>query len=105
MIISGGENIYSAEVEGLIMDLDAVAAAALVGVPDEKWGEVPVAVVTLQPGASLAEDDVISHLTGKLAKYKIPKRVVFADDLARTASGKVRKADLRTMLTQPSTTD
>lgn len=105
MIISGGENIYSAEVEGLIMDLDAVGAAALVGVPDEKWGEVPVAVITLKPGASLTEADVIGHLTGQLAKYKIPKRVVFADDLARTASGKVRKADLRTLLTRPPTTD
>ena len=98
MIISGGENIYSAEVESLIMELDAISAVALIGVPDEKWGEVPVAVVTVKPGASLSEDDVIAHLSGRLARYKIPKRVVFTDELARTASGKVRKADLRSML-------
>ena len=95
MIISGGENIYSAEVESLIMELPQISAVALVGVPDEKWGEVPLAVVTLSPGASLTGQDVVDHLTGRLAKYKIPKQVVFTDELPRTASGKVRKAELR----------
>ena len=104
MIISGGENIYSAEVESLIMELDAISGVALVGVPDEKWGEVPVAVATLKPGVSLTEEDVINHLSGRLARYKIPKRVVFTDELARTASGKIRKADLRSMLTPDAVT-
>ena len=96
MIISGGENIYSAEVEGIIMELPQVAAVALVGMPDEKWGEVPVAIAQLKPGVSLEPDAIIAHLSGRLAKYKIPKQVHFVDDLPRTASGKIRKADLRT---------
>ncbi|WP_175988773.1 acyl-CoA synthetase [Microbacterium tenebrionis] len=95
MIISGGENIYSAEVEGIIMELSEVDAVALIGVPDERWGEIPLAVVQLKPGASLADDAIAAHLTGRLAKYKIPKQVHFVDELPRTASGKVRKADLR----------
>lgn len=101
MIISGGENIYSAEVEGRIMEIPDIAAVALIGVPDEKWGEVPVAIVALKPGASLEPDAITRHLTGRLAKYKIPKRVVFVDELPRTASGKVRKADLRTRFAAP----
>ncbi|WP_136706098.1 o-succinylbenzoate--CoA ligase [Agromyces sp. H66] len=103
MIISGGENIYSAEVEGVIMELTEVSAVALIGVPDAKWGEVPLAVATLKDGASLTAEDVIAHLTGRLAKYKIPKRVVFVDELPRTASGKIRKADLRAEFAVPST--
>lgn len=99
MIISGGENIYSAEVEGIIMELNEIAAVALIGVPDEKWGEVPHAYVQLQPGAELTAESIIAHLTGRLAKYKIPKNIVFVDEFSRTASGKIRKAELRTQLT------
>ncbi|GAA3870605.1 long-chain fatty acid--CoA ligase [Leifsonia kafniensis] len=95
MIISGGENIYSAEVEGVIMEIPEVSGVALIGVPDEKWGELPLAVVNLAPGTRLTTQDIIDHLTGRLAKYKIPKRVEFIDELPRTASGKVRKAELR----------
>ncbi len=95
MIISGGENIYSAEVENIIMEFSEIAAVALVGIPDEKWGEVPHAYVQLQPGAELAPDAILAHLTGRLAKYKIPKQIVFVDEFARTASGKIRKTELR----------
>lgn len=95
MIISGGENIYSAEVEGRIMEISDIAAVALIGIPDQKWGELPMAIVALKPGASLEPEAITQHLTGRLAKYKIPKRIVFVDELPRTASGKVRKADLR----------
>jgi len=95
MIISGGENIYSAEVEGIIMELTDISAVALIGVPDDKWGEVPLAIVSLQDRSTLTSDAIVAHLTGRLAKYKIPKRVEFVDELPRTASGKVRKADLR----------
>jgi len=95
MIISGGENIYSAEVEGRIMEIPQIAAVALIGVPDPKWGEVPLAIVALKPGEQLEAEQITGHLAGRLAKYKIPKRVVFVDELPRTASGKVRKADLR----------
>ncbi|MDE8669293.1 long-chain fatty acid--CoA ligase [Pseudarthrobacter sp. H3Y2-7] len=95
MIISGGENIYPAEVEQAISELDAVGSVAVIGVPDEKWGEVPRAVVLLRDGAQLTEAELRTHLEGRLARYKIPKSVVFVDDMPRTASGKIRKADLR----------
>jgi fatty-acyl-CoA synthase len=95
MIISGGENIYPAEVEQAISELGAVGSVAVIGVPDEKWGEVPRAVVVLREGASLTEDELKEHLAGKLARYKIPKTVVFVDDMPRTASGKIRKSELR----------
>ena len=95
MIISGGENIYPAEVEQAITELDAVGSVAVIGVPDEKWGEVPRAVVLLREGAQLSEEQLRTHLEGRLARYKIPKSVVFVDEMPRTASGKIRKADLR----------
>ena len=95
MIISGGENIYPAEVEALILELPEITAAAVVAAPDERWGEVPWAVVTLRPGAQIPEDAVREHLDGRLARYKLPKRVVIVDELPRTALGKVRKVDLR----------
>ncbi|MDX2376377.1 o-succinylbenzoate--CoA ligase [Microbacterium sp. LRZ72] len=95
MIISGGENIYPAEVENLISDIDGVTGVAVIGVPDDKWGESPWAVLTVRDGAEADTDAVRAHLDGKLARYKIPKNVVVVDELPRTASGKVRKADLR----------
>jgi fatty-acyl-CoA synthase len=72
-----------------------VGSVAVIGVPDKKWGEVPRAVVMLREGASLTEDELKEHLAGKLARYKIPKTVVFVDDMPRTASGKIRKSELR----------
>lgn len=95
MIISGGENIYPAEVEQAIAELDAVGSVAVIGVPDERWGEVPRAVVLLREGARLTEEQLRSYLEGKLARYKIPKSVVFVTEMPRTASGKIRKAELR----------
>jgi fatty-acyl-CoA synthase len=72
-----------------------VASVAIIGVPDEKWGEVPIAVLTVRDGYSLDAADIRSHLENRIAKYKIPKRVEIVDELPRTASGKVRKAELR----------
>ncbi|TFD59718.1 long-chain-fatty-acid--CoA ligase [Cryobacterium sp. Hh7] len=95
MIISGGENIYPAEIELVISELEAVSSVAVIGVPDEKWGEVPCAVVTVRDGFTLEPDDIQTHLQGRLARYKIPKRVVIIAEMPRTASGKIRKADLR----------
>ena len=95
MIISGGENIYSAEVEAVIMEFSEILGAALIGIPDEKWGEVPLAIVQLRDEERLDPDTIVAHLTGRLAKYKVPKRIVFVDEFPRTASGKIRKADLR----------
>ena len=95
MIISGGENIYPAEVENLIADIEGISGVAVVGVPDERWGEVPLAVVTVREGAEVDTRIVREHLDGLLARYKLPKNVVVVEELPRTASGKVRKADLR----------
>ncbi|WP_426228233.1 o-succinylbenzoate--CoA ligase [Pseudarthrobacter sp. DSP2-3-2b1] len=95
MIISGGENVYPAEVEQAITELEAVASVAVIGVPDEKWGEVPRAVLLLREGASLTGEQVREHLSGRLARYKIPKSYVFVDEMPRTASGKIRKVELK----------
>ncbi len=97
MIISGGENIYPAEVEQMIIELGHISAVALIGIPDEKWGEVPWAVVTVVPGASTSLDEVRAHLDGRIARYKMPKNLIIVDEFPRTGSGKIRKADLRKM--------
>jgi fatty-acyl-CoA synthase len=99
MIISGGENIYPAEVEQLIMELPGIDSVALIGVPDDRWGEVPLAIAVRRGAADVSARDVLAHLQGRIAKYKVPKAVVFVDELPRTASGKVRKADLRERFT------
>lgn len=95
MIISGGENIYPAQVEREISQLDAVAAVAVIGVEHAKWGEVPRAIVVLREGVQLTESEIIDHLTARLARYKIPQTIVFVDEMPRTASGKIRKPALR----------
>ena len=105
MIISGGENIYPAEPENLINDIEGVTGVAVIGVPDDRWGEVPWAILTIREGTSVTLDDVRASLTGRIARYKIPKRVVIVDELPRTAIGKVRKADLRLRFAQDSSPD
>jgi fatty-acyl-CoA synthase len=98
MIISGGENIYPAEIEDHLNSIEGVTGAAVIGIPDEQWGEVPWAVLTVAAGTDPAQvntDAVRAALDGRLARYKLPKRVVVVDELPRTASGKVRKAELR----------
>ncbi len=95
MIKSGGENIYAAEVEAVFREHPAVAEAALIGIPDEKWGEVGLMVVVLNPGMKATEAELLSFCEGKLARYKIPKRVVFTDALPYSPYGKVIKSELR----------
>ncbi|MDG4765826.1 long-chain fatty acid--CoA ligase [Solwaraspora sp. WMMD406] len=95
MIISGGENIYPPELELLLAEIDGVTGAAVIGVPDPRWGEIPWAVLTVRDGATIDVDVVRGQLDGRIARYKMPKNVVIVDELPRTASGKVRKADLR----------
>ena len=95
LIISGGFNVYPAEVEGAIEALPGVAECAVVGVPHADFGEGVVAVVTAKPGASLDERQMIQALAGELAKYKLPKRIHIAGDLPRNAMGKVQKNLLR----------
>ena len=98
MYISGGENVYPAEVENTLFALDGVADGAIVGMPDDKWGEVGVAVVVKQTGSDLTADDVLGHFHGKVARFKVPARVVFMDELPRNATGKVLKRALREMI-------
>ncbi|WP_431843083.1 AMP-binding protein [Calidifontibacter indicus] len=96
MIISGGENIYCAEVENVISEIPSVLEVAVIGRPDDKWGQVPVAYVTVHPGDELTIDQLRSHLDGKLATYKMPKDLVTTDALPRNAGGKIVKSTLRT---------
>jgi fatty-acyl-CoA synthase len=98
MIISGGENVYAAEVEAVFVAHDAVAEAALIGQPDDKWGEVGVMVVVKANGAVITEAELLQHCQGKLARYKIPKRVIFTDALPYSPYGKVIKAELKDLL-------
>lgn len=95
MIISGGENIYPAEVEAALYKHDAILEAAVIGVPDEVWGESVKAYIVLKPGRTLTEEEVIEHCRQHLASYKKPKYVEFLDELPRNPSGKVLKRVLR----------
>jgi fatty-acyl-CoA synthase len=95
LVISGGENIYPAEVEDALYQHPAVAECAVIGVPDERWGEVGRAVVVPRAGVEVDPAELLAFLDGRIARYKIPKSVVFASALPRTASGKVLKSALR----------
>jgi long-chain acyl-CoA synthetase len=96
MIISGGENVYSTEVENVIYQHPAVREAAVIGVPDEKWGEAVLAIVTIKEGATLPGDELIEFCAAKLADYKVPKSVeICAVELPKSGAGKILKKDLR----------
>ena len=95
VIISGGENVSSIETEDALFSHPAVAEVAVIGVPDEKWGELILALVVLAPGATATEDELRDHCRTKLAGYKVPKRIEFREELARTATGKLQKFKLR----------
>jgi fatty-acyl-CoA synthase len=94
IIISGGENISSLEVEDVLYRHPAVMAAAVVARPDPKWGETPCAFVELKPGATVTEAEIIEHCRGQLARFKVPRVVVFGP-LPKTSTGKIQKFMLR----------
>jgi fatty-acyl-CoA synthase len=94
VIISGGENISTIEVEQAVMSHPAVLEAAVIAVPDERWGESPKAVVELKPGASVSAEEIIEHVRGRIAHFKAPRQVEFAE-LPRTSTGKIQKYLLR----------
>jgi acyl-CoA synthetase (AMP-forming)/AMP-acid ligase II len=95
MIITGGENVYSREVEEIIYRHPSVAEAAVVGEPDEQWGESIVAVVQLREGAEPDAQGIIAVCRDNLAGYKKPRRVIFVDEMPRNAAGKILKRELR----------
>ncbi len=95
MIVTGGENVYPAEVENAIFGHPGVADVAVIGVPDDKWGEAVKAVVVAKPGTQPEASDILAHARKRIAGYKVPKSVDFVDVLPRNASGKVLKRDLR----------
>jgi fatty-acyl-CoA synthase len=99
MFISGGENVYPAEIEQALYRHPAVHQCAVIGVPDAKWGEAGLACVVLKPGVSAAPDELIAFLRGQLAGYKVPKSVEFLDALPVSAAGKILKRDLRERFT------
>ena len=95
MYISGGENVYPAEVENAIYEIQEIGEAAVIGISDAKWGEVGKAIVAVKPGKKLTEEQIIAFLKGRLAKFKVPASVAFIDVLPRNAMGKVLKNTLR----------
>jgi long-chain acyl-CoA synthetase len=96
MIVTGGENVYSGEVEAVLYEHPAIREAAVFGIPDAKWGELVMACAVLKPGAALSVDELIAHCRRSLASYKVPRRVEFSDvELPKTGSGKILKRALR----------
>ncbi|NIH85395.1 acyl--CoA ligase family protein [Amycolatopsis granulosa] len=95
IIVSGGENISTIEVEAALDSHEAVAEVAVVGVPDEKWGERPKAYVVLRPGASVSADELRAHVRSQIARFKVPDQVEFLDALPKTSTGKIQKFQLR----------
>ena len=98
MFISGGENVYPAEVEIALHAHPAVLEAAVLGVPDETWGEVGHAAILLRPGMTASVEDIRAHARARLAGYKVPKHFTIVADFPRTAAGKIQKHVLRSLV-------
>jgi fatty-acyl-CoA synthase len=105
MYISGGENVYPAEVESVLHQLPAVAEAAIIGIPNEQWGEVGMAIVAVKPGHALTPAEIHAHCTANLAKFKCPRLIEFVDALPRNATGKIHKPTLRVQFSVTKPTD
>ena len=96
IIISGGENISSLEIEKELYAHASVLECAVVAAPDEKWGEVPAAIVVAKPGQTVTEDDLLKHLNGRLSRFKLPRLIrIVSEPLPKTGTGKIRKIELR----------
>jgi fatty-acyl-CoA synthase len=105
MYISGGENVYPAEVENVLYQHPAIAEAAVIGVPDQRWGEIGVAIVAVKPGHLLNQTDIDAHCAANLARFKCPALIHFVETLPRNATGKVHKPTLRETYGAPSAVD
>jgi fatty-acyl-CoA synthase len=95
MYRSGGENVYPAEVEKILLTYPKIVNAAIIGVPDEKWGETGMAVIVTDKAESVTKEEIYGHLDGKVARFKYPQHIERVDELPLTATMKVRKEDLR----------
>src|SRR4051794_38977579 len=95
VIITGGENVSSIEVEDAVFSHPAVTEVAVIGIPDDRWGEMVTAIVVVAEGQQVTAEEIITHCRGRIAGYKIPKRIEFRDEMARTATGKIQKFKLR----------
>jgi acyl-CoA synthetase (AMP-forming)/AMP-acid ligase II len=102
MIITGGENVYPAEIEEVLTGHPDIADCAVIGTPSEKWGESPLAVVVPAAGAQLSEGDVLDWCNGKLARFKLPRVVAFTDEIPRNPTGKALKRLLREQFPGPA---
>ena len=102
MIISGGENVYPAEVESALMRHPAIAEVAVIGEPDDKWGETIVAIAALKPGQALTIEELREYAGESLARYKLPRRLETIQALPRNATGKILKYQLRKMYAKPA---
>ncbi len=97
MFISGGENVYPAEIEAALHECPGVGHVAVIGVPSARWGEVGCAFLEARPGQEVAAEGVRRFLDGRLARYKLPKRIEILSELPRTASGKIDKVALKAL--------
>jgi len=94
MIVSGGENVYPAEIENLLLERSDVADVVVLGIEDADFGQRLRAFVVLAPGATVAEDEIKAHVRANLARYKVPRDVIFLDELPRNPTGKVLRREL-----------
>ena len=100
MYISGGSNIYPREIEEVLLMHESVAEVAIVGIPDARWGEIGIAAIVLREGADTTEAELLGHLDGKVARYKMPARIVFWPELPKSGYGKVPKRLIKEKLLQ-----
>ena len=105
MYISGGENVYPAEVENVLHQLAAIAEAAVIGIPSEQWGETGMAIVAVKPGHGITEAEIHAHCAANLARFKCPRLIRFVDALPRNATGKIHKPTLRKNFGSPDAVD
>ena len=105
MYISGGENVYPAEVENVLYQLPAVGEAAVIGVADERWGDIGVAIVAVKPAHTLSKAEIDAHCAANLARFKCPAVIHFVEALPRNATGKVHKPTLRERFGSPTALD
>jgi fatty-acyl-CoA synthase len=105
MYISGGENVYPAEVESVLHQLAAIAEAAVIGIPSEQWGETGMAIIAVKPGCTITEAEIHAHCQANLARFKRPRLIEFVDALPRNATGKIHKPTLRNTFSSPRPVD